>query len=127
MQETILCYNLNEDRKAEVEHLAKPLNILVKHIDKEDFSQPLAVLCGLAEKQNKKYPEEYFDDEMMVLCFFEQDKFNQFLSSFRQNSIKPIALKAVLTPNNSVWSGGRLHKDLLEEHNYFMQQRKAKS
>ncbi len=124
MQETILCYNLNEKRKAEIEKLAKALDIVIKHIKKDDFALPLGVLCGLEENNSKKSSNESFEDEMMVLCFFNDDKFGAFLASFKQNNIKPVALKAVLTPNNAKWSSLTLHKNLLEEHMYFMNQRK---
>ncbi|MGI6214986.1 MAG: hypothetical protein ACOYIT_03805 [Christensenellales bacterium] len=58
MQETILCYNLNKERKAQVEELAKALEIDVKHIENQDFSAPLGVLCGVLENtKNEKTPK----------------------------------------------------------------------
>jgi hypothetical protein len=125
MQETILCYNLNKERKTQVEELAKALEIDVKHVENQDFSAPLGALCGVLENtKSEKSSEKSFEDEMMVLCFFEDDKFRAFLSSFKKNNIKPVALKAVLTPHNAVWNGIELHKNLFEEHMYFMRQRK---
>ena len=47
---------------------------------------------------------------------FSNALMNQFLLGFRKKKIPPVALKAVLTPENSAWDSCKLHEELLREH-----------
>ena len=88
-------------------------------VEKADFDKSLGALCGLSEKPDTVYEGEGFADEMMVLAFVPQDLLNRFLSAFRQHKIPSVRLKAMLTETNSTWNSLALHKELLEEDEWF--------
>ncbi len=88
-------------------------------VDKKEYALPLGMLAGLEEEKEALYDGEGFAEEMMVLCFFPNEKVSAFLNGFRQKGYRPIQLKAVLTETNSAWDSVALNKELAEEDAWF--------
>lgn len=120
MQAKLLCYNLTGDRARFVNALCAEMNIDMQMVDKSEYSKPLSELLGFDTQADIKYTGEGLTDEMLVLCFFTQDMLKNFLTAFRQNGVKPVALKAMLTEHNFEWSSIELYNDLKKEHEYFL-------
>ncbi|NLJ65547.1 MAG: DUF3783 domain-containing protein [Christensenellaceae bacterium] len=120
MQARLLCYNLTGERAEFVSALCAEMSIDIRIVDKSELLKPLSELLGFDTQTENKYTGEGFTDEMLVLCFFTQDLLKNFLAAFRQNGVKPVALKAMLTEHNFEWSSIELYNDLKKEHEYFL-------
>lgn len=60
--------------------------------------------------------------EVMVFCHFTDQKLNEFLGAMKSGILPHVALKAVLTPQNSFWTFHQLFEELYEEHQSFYNQ-----
>ncbi len=114
-----MVYNLSPEREKQIKMLCVINGIRCRVVEKHEFSQPLAALAGLEDATPPSHTGEDFQDEMMVLCFFPNEKVPAFLNAFRQKGYKPVRLKAVLTETNSRWDSVALHKELSEEDAWF--------
>lgn len=120
MRPTILTFNLPEDRLSKLRFLCMKLGLAVKPVPEVDFSQPIAALCGLAER-TEAAPAGTADSagtfagEMLVFCHMDNGQVNRFLQTARQMRFAPVALKAVLTPTNAQWTPVQLQEELNSE------------
>ena len=114
MRPTILTFNLSESRLSKLRFLCMKLGLAVKAVPAEDFSQPIATLCGLAERADAA-PAETFSEEMLVFCHMDNALVNRFLQTAKQMRYAPVALKAILTPTNAEWSPAQLCQELKDE------------
>ena len=114
MKPTILTFNLSETRLSKLRFLCMKLGLAVKAVPAEDFSQPIATLCGLAERADAA-PAETFSEEMLVFCHMDNALVNRFLQTAKQMRYAPVALKAILTPTNAEWSPVQLCAELRQE------------
>lgn len=60
-----------------------------------------------------------FHEEMMVMKDFSEEQMELFFSFFKENSLPPVELKAVLTPVTMHWSSLRLYEELSKERASF--------
>lgn len=117
MKATLLTYNLTENRLNHLRFLCLRLGIAVRPVPPEEWGLPLSALIGLsAPAGDAPAPAGTFFDEMLVMCGFTGLMVNALLNAMRQARMAPVALKAVLTPNNAAWDSLYLHAQLLEEH-----------
>ena len=114
MRPTILTFNLSESRLSKLRFLCMKLGLAVKAVPAEDFSQPIAALCGLAERADAA-PAEAFPEEMLVFCHMDNALVNRFLQTAKQMRYAPVALKAILTPTNAEWIPVQLCAELRQE------------
>ena len=114
MRPTILTFNLSESRLSKLRFLCMKLGLAVKAVPAEDFSQPIAALCGLAERADAA-PAETFPEEMLVFCHMDNALVNRFLQTAKQMRYAPVALKAILTPTNAEWPPVQLCAELRQE------------
>ena len=68
---------------------------------------------------HKAGPEQNADlpVRMLVFCGFTGDELDAALAICRSSGITGEDLKAVLTPDNASWSGEKLCRELVSEHN----------
>ena len=116
--ETVLLYNLNNEKGRKIRFLLVRLGMLTRVIEKEDYGKPLGVLAGMKDVtlENEDAPVEDFDDEMMVLYRFSDKRLDAFLQGMRKEGIERVDLKAVLTPTNCRWNSWQLFQEIQEEH-----------
>ena len=62
MRPTILTFNLSESRLSKLRFLCMKLGLAVKAVPAEDFSQPIAALCGLAERADAAFLRTWTSD-----------------------------------------------------------------
>lgn len=110
----ILTFNLSEARLSKLRFLCMKLGFVVKPVPAEDFAQPIAALCGLAER-GEAAPAEAFPEELLVFCHMNDSQVNRFLTTCRQMRFAPVALKAILTPTNAEWTPVQLCAELKQE------------
>lgn len=119
-QPVLLCYNLSGEKMQKIRLAAMRLKIRVRPVEKDEYAQTVAALCGLEEKTDAAYVGAGFEDEMLVMANFPAGMMNVFLGLFRRMGIAPVALKAMLTPTNAAWDSEKLHAEIAGEHQAMM-------
>lgn len=119
-QPVLLCYNLSGEKMQKIRLAAMRLKIRVRPVEKDEYAQTVAALCGLEEKTDAVYVGAGFEDEMLVMANFPAGMMNAFLGLFRRMGIAPVALKAMLTPTNAAWNSEKLHAEIAGEHQAMM-------
>lgn len=119
-QSVLLCYNLSGEKMQKIRLAAMRLKIRVRPVEKDEYAQTVAALCGLEEKTDAAYVGAGFEDEMLVMANFPAGMMNAFLGLFRRMGIAPVALKAMLTPTNAAWDSEKLHAEIAGEHQAMM-------
>mgnify|MGYP000076582742 FL=1 len=119
-QPVLLCYNLSGEKMQKIRLAAMRLKIRVRPVEKDEYAQTVAALCGLGEKTDAAYVGAGFEDEMLVMANFPAGMMNAFLGLFRRMGIAPVALKAMLTPTNAAWNSEKLHAEIAGEHQAMM-------
>jgi len=113
---TVLFYRLDGERGARIRTLCVMQRLRVRAVAPEEYGEPIAALAGLAPLAGEAAPGEGFTDEMLVFCGLSDAQLDRFLRDFRRAGLAPVALKAVLTPDNARWSSVRLREELSREH-----------
>ena len=119
-QPVLLCYNLSGEKMQKIRLAAMRLKIRVRPVEKDEYAQTVAALCGLEEKTDAAYVGAGFEDEMLVMANFPAGMMNAFLGLFRRMGIAPVVLKAMLTPTNAAWDSEKLHAESAGEHQVMM-------
>lgn len=119
-QPVLLCYNLSGEKMQKIRLAAMRLRIRIRPVEKNEYAQTIAALCGLEEKNDAAYAGAGFEDEMLVMANFPAGMMNTFLGLFRRMGIAPVALKAMLTPTNAAWDSEKLHEEIAGEHQAMM-------
>ena len=116
--ETVLLYNLNNEKGRKIRFLLVRLGMRIRVNEKEDYGKPLGVLAGMKDVtlENENAPVEDFNDEMMVLYRFSDKRLDALLQGMRKEGIERVDLKAVLTPTNCRWNSWQLFQEIQEEH-----------
>ena len=119
-QPVLLCYNLSGEKMQKIRLAAMRLKIRVRPVEKDEYAQTVAALCGLEEKTDAAYVGAGLEHEMLVMANFPAGMMNAFLGLFRRMGIAPVALKAMLTPTNAAWNSEKLHAEIAGEHQAMM-------
>lgn len=119
-QPVLLCYNLSGEKMQKIRLAAMRLKIRVRPVEKDEYAQTVAALCGLEEKTDAAYVGAGFEDEMLVMANFPAGMMNAFLGLFCRMGIAPVALKAMLTPTNAAWDSEKLHAEIAGERQAMM-------
>ena len=119
-QSVLLCYNLTGEKMQKIRLAAMRLKIRVRPVEKAEYAQTIAALCGMEDMRDAAYAGAGFEDEMLVMANFPAGMMNAFLGLFRRMGIAPMALKAMLTPTNAAWNSEKLHAEIAGEHQAMM-------
>ena len=122
MRETILLINFKDKKQAsDIKRIAMMNKILCKEVKYEEYCQPIGALAGIKEiyKEGEVYTGEPIEKEMMIFCGLPEHKLDAMLIKMRQNKVKRVDYKAVLTPTNIGWYIPDLYKELTKEHEAF--------
>ena len=114
MKPTIYTFNLSETRLAKLRFICFKLGILVKPVPPERFDHHIATIIGLSEPETEPSTNT-FADEMLLFHHLSDHQLNQFLVTCKQQRFAPVALKAIVTPDNSTWTAVELHAELTQE------------
>lgn len=112
----VLMYNLNNDKGSRLRLVCLKLHIRVRSVRAEEYAQPVGALAGLCLPVSGAPEAPGFEDEMLVLVNFDGALLNRFLGQIRASRTPGVALKAVLTPTNMLWSSAQLHHEIRREH-----------
>lgn len=120
LKKKVLLYNFADDeRTRKIRRFFTRHKVQIITVQSPEFAQPLGYLCELPGFN--KLPAinlgKNFTDEMLVMNGLPEQLVDEFLQFFRDNSIKPVELKAIVTLVNQHWSSIELYKALIEEKN----------
>ena len=118
----ILLFHIEPDKAKQIEAICRPLKIQVSKIHPYSYSQKLGYLADISgfNRENTTYTGPEFPSEMLVFSGMDSDLVDTFLAKYKEASIPPIGLKAIVTPHNVFWNAIDLYKELFKEHQQFM-------
>ena len=118
-QTQILLYNFkDEDRLRQIRRYLNRHRISVRMVQQPEYLESLGFLFEIPgfSKNPVFNLGKNFQEEMMVLKDFSSEQLDEFLAFFKENSLPPVALKAVRTPVTMHWDSMKLHEELMREH-----------
>ena len=66
-QPVLLCYNLTGEKMQKIRLAAMRLKIRVRPVEKAEYAQTIAALCGAEDVHEAAYTGAGFEDEMLVM------------------------------------------------------------
>lgn len=115
----ILLYNFHDpERLRPIRRYLNKQKISVRMIEPALYLESLGFLFEIPgfSKNPTFNMGQNFQEEMMVMSGFSQEQLDAFLAFFKENSLPPVGLKAVLTPVTMHWDSMKLHEELMKEH-----------
>ena len=109
----LLTYNLHGERAAKIRMAAMRFRVRLRAVERREYARPLAELVENGPEGD--WAGEAFDEEMLVMAHFPSPLLQAFLQGLRRAGVRPVALKAVLTPTNAGWDSRALHAELCKE------------
>lgn len=118
MAQTILLFQMDQDRHRAVAQVCSKLNIRVIDVKQSDYAQKLGVLAQIQgfHREAKTYDGTGLPAPVLVFSEMNSDQVDAFLAEYRKTDAAPIGLKAVITAHNIFWNVDELAKELLREH-----------
>lgn len=127
MKETVLLFQFDEERTAQIRRALMPLKIRVKIVRPEEYCQRIGYLAGnreISAVEEESVPSNVLqtggiEQEMMVMAWMTGRQVDQVLTVFRKQGIGRIDYKAVVTFQNQYWDCKTLYEELKREHEAF--------
>ena len=118
-QTQVLLYNFTDsERLRRIRRYLNKEKIPVRLVQAPEFLETLGYLFeipGFSRTPSFNLGGN-FHEEMMVMKDFSDGQMDAFLAFFRENSLPPVDLKAVLTPVTMHWTSLQLYEELSKEH-----------
>ncbi len=117
----ILLFHVEPSKSRQIESICRTLHIQTVNVKRSSYGQSLGYLAGISgfNRRNLPYNGPEFPSEMLVFCGMDSDLVDTFLDAYKNASIPPIGLKAILTSHNIFWTAESLYKELLKENTSF--------
>lgn len=122
MKEMVLYYNPNPGPDvAKLKGVLVRMGIRIKNVGPEQVKQKVGYLAGMpgfaeTDSVDKESETSFITEEMLVMKNFSSRRIDELLANLRKAGVPKIALKAVITEQNSQWTFCRLYEELKEEH-----------
>lgn len=97
--------------------ICRTLNISVRKLQPKDLNKSVGSLTGICVPVRNSIPVKsgYEMPELLLFSGLPDKVFDDFLAMYKSRGLKPISLKAVVTPVNISWSLYKLIEEL-EHH-----------
>ena len=114
----ILLFHIEPGKTKQIEAVCRSLKLQTIKVKPSSYNQKLGYLAGITgfNRENGTYTGPDFPSEMMLFSGMDSDMVDAFLAKYKEASIPPIGLKAVITPHNIFWNAEELYKELFKEH-----------
>ena len=106
----VLLYNITGEKLTKIQTAAGLLGLTPITVPEEDFAHPVGYVLGYEGFAPSDSPES-FSEEMLVM-----ETLCSPLLDYLRKSGAAVALKAVVTEQNSAWSAAALCRELRREH-----------
>ena len=121
---TIFAHINNTNKLDSIKELCAKLNIRIEPVGNKDLGRPilnidsgddkLSITPGISTGHN--IPPMYNMPEVMIFQGFDETELKSFLTKYKSAGIEKVALKAMITPYNIVWTLYDLIEHLKEEN-----------
>lgn len=117
----LLLFHMEPGKAKQIEAVCHSLKIQPVKIKPTSYNQKLGYLAGITgfNRENDIYTGADFPTEMMVFSGMDSDMIDIFLSKYKEASIPPVGLKAIITQHNIFWTAEELYHELFKEHSRF--------
>lgn len=114
----LLLFNIPILKQGQISKLSEALMAEAVAVPKKRYNEFLGSLAGIPgmEKPGPAYNGPELEGEMMVFFGFDEEELDEFLEKYRDAGIPNVALKALMTPYNMLWTPRKLFEELSEEH-----------
>ena len=121
-QEIVLIYEWEKERKTQFQRFCEERKIKVKEVPVSLYSESLGTLAEISgiSQSGKKDIGQPFGEEMMVFSGMDGKRLEIFLDEYQREGLKPIQLKAIMTPYNIFWNSRQLYEELKKERELFL-------
>jgi len=120
--EKLFLFTNDSDRRESIKKIADGLGAKIKFLSSEDLTTPLErLIFGTGPCKGKEnLPPIYSQPEIMFMSGFTSERIDSLIDEFKKQGVKPVDLKAIVTPVNVKWSPYELTKELIKERNSFI-------
>ena len=117
----ILLFHVEPNKTKSIEAICRQMKVNIIKVKPSSYTQQLGYHAGITgfNRQNTNYTGPEFPSEMLVFSGMDSDTVDLFLAKYKEASIPPIRLKAILTKHNIFWTAEELYKELWKEHQSF--------
>ena len=114
---TIFIHITDTNKLNSIKDLCSKMGIKIESIGNKDLRRSILSIISGDEKLNAKIniPPMYNMPEVMIFRGFDESELKGFLSEYKNAGIEKVALKAMVTPYNVVWTLYYLIEHLKEE------------
>jgi len=114
---TIFIHITNTNKLNSIKDLCSKLGIQIETIGNKDLGRSILSIISGDEKLPAKIdiPLMYNMPDVMIFRGFDETELKSFLSEYKNAGIEKVALKAMVTPYNVVWTLYYLIEHLKEE------------
>ena len=116
-QPVVLLYEMHGKRAAKLRMVAMRFRIRVRPVARSEYALPIERL--LDEPPAQDATGEPLPEEMLVMARFPAGLMQAFLQGIRKSGLRPVSLKAMLTPTNAAWDSRALALELSKEREAF--------
>lgn len=121
---TVFAHINNTNKLDSIKGLCAKLNIRIEPVGNKDLGRPILNIVSGDDKLNvspgisttTNIPPMYNMPEVMIFQGFDETDLKSFLSEYKNAGIEKVALKAMVTPFNIVWTLYDLIEHLKEEN-----------
>lgn len=122
LREMVLYYNPDQSPYAsKLKGVLVRMGIRIKNIAPEQTGELVGTLAGMpgyaeGEEQRKQESIPLIPEEILVMKNFTGHRIDALLLNLRKAGVPKIALKAVITEQNSRWTFYQLYEEIKKEH-----------
>ena len=115
----ILLFNIEGEKLARIRAVSSELGLECISVDAANHRRPLCELIGACPNEANAAPASEsapaFEGEMLVMNALDESSFGALLHCLRRDGAS-VALKAIVTEHNLLWTAAQLHEELKQEH-----------
>ena len=118
---------LPEDRTMRIIRYLSAQGVSVRTVQAAELNETLGYLFSLPGYEKRSSPAFLTQSvpEMLVMHGFDQARLDAFLRFFREEGVRRVELKAVLTPTNAAWTAAELSRHLAAERDAMQKRNRA--
>ena len=121
---TVFAHINNTNKLDSIKELCAKLKIRIEPVGNKDLGRPILNIVSGDDKLNvssgistgSNIPPMYNMPEVLIFQGFDESELKSFLSEYKSAGIEKVALKAMVTPFNIVWTLYDLIEHLKEEN-----------
>lgn len=121
----VLLFQVEPSKAKKIERVCQDMGVRAERVPPREYGQKLGFLAGITgfRREPARCAKMEFAEEMLVFSGMASELLDTFLEKYRESSLAPVELKAVLTPQNVFWTAGELYGELDRERQEWAKQK----